>query len=184
MKKFILLAFSFLFVLSCTSDFDEINERPDALTAADVSAKFFVTGVQQKFYAPNRFPYWRGPLIHFDRFSGMHPFGYKGNWWNDGMGYVYHAAYTNATWGWMSGYNSELTAFTNFVKPGGTLENEQYYAIALIMKGLYYQRFSDVFGMVPMTEASNPDIVTPVFDDHKTIYDGIIAALDEAISII
>jgi hypothetical protein len=41
MKKFILLAFSFLFVLSCTSDFDEINERPDALTAADVSAKFF-----------------------------------------------------------------------------------------------------------------------------------------------
>ena len=168
----------------CTSDFDEINEKPDALTAADVSAKFFVTGVQQQFYAPNRYPYWRGPLIHFDRFSGMHPFGYKGNWWNDGMGYVYHAAYTNATWDWMSGYNSQLTAFTNFVKPGGTLENQQYYAIALIMKGLYYQRFSDVFGMVPFTEASDPDIVTPVFDDQKTIYDGIIAALDEAIGII
>lgn len=184
MKKFILLAFSFLFVLSCTSDFDEINEKPDALTAADVSAKFFVTGVQQQFYAPNRYPYWRGPLIHFDRFSGMHPFGYKGNWWNDGMGYVYHAAYTNATWDWMSGYNSQLTAYTNFVKPGGTLENQQYYAIALIMKGLYYQRFSDVFGMVPFSEASDPDIVTPIFDDQKTIYDGIIAALDEAIGII
>jgi hypothetical protein len=49
MKKLILLAFSFLFVLSCTSDFDEINERPDALTAADVSEKFFFTGVQQKY---------------------------------------------------------------------------------------------------------------------------------------
>mgnify|MGYP006260571101 FL=1 len=74
MKKVIFIAFSFLFIVSCTSDFDEINTKPDALTAADVSAKYFVTGVQQKFYAPNRFPYWRGPLIHFDRFSGMHPF--------------------------------------------------------------------------------------------------------------
>ncbi|GIR10687.1 MAG: hypothetical protein CM15mP22_1070 [Gammaproteobacteria bacterium] len=57
MKKVIFIAFSFLFIVSCTSDFDEINTKPDALTAADVSAKYFVTGVQQKFYAPNRFPY-------------------------------------------------------------------------------------------------------------------------------
>ena len=184
MKKIVLIAFSALFVLSCTSDFDEINTKPDALTAADVSAKYFVTGIQQKFFAPNRFPYWRGPLIHFDRFSGQHPFGYKSNWWSDGLGYSYSASYTDATWGWMANYNSELTAFTNFVAEGGTLENEMYYAIALIMKGLYYQRFTDTFGMVPYSEASNPDITTPIFDDQKTIYDGIIADLDTAIGII
>ena len=76
MKKIIFLAFSALFIISsCTSDFDEINEKPDALTAKDVSAKYFVTGLQQVFFAPNRYPYWRGPLIHFDRFSGQHIFG-------------------------------------------------------------------------------------------------------------
>jgi hypothetical protein len=28
-------------MVSCTDDFNEINEKPDALAASDVSAKFF-----------------------------------------------------------------------------------------------------------------------------------------------
>lgn len=125
------------FIFSCTADFNEINERPDALSSKDVSAKFFVTNIQTALFAPNRYPYWRGPLIHADRYAGQHAFGYSKNWWNDGLGYVYSPGYTGAVYGWMSGYNSSLTAFTNFVKEGGTLENEQYFAISLIMKGLY-----------------------------------------------
>ena len=84
----------------------------------------------------------------------------------------------------MAGYNSTLSSYTNFVKPGGTLENDQYYAIALIMKGLYYQKFADTFGAAPFTEASDPDIVTPKFDSVQTIYEVVIADLDEAIGII
>ncbi len=183
-NRILLLIFSVFFVISCTSDFDEINERTDALTAADVSAKYFVTNVQTGVYAPNRYPYWRGPVIHVDRYSGHTTFGFKACWWNDGLGYTYTAGYTGAVWGWQAGTNGSLNAFTNFVKPGGTLENPQYYAIALIMKGLYYQRFTDHFGMVPYTEASDPNIVTPVFDDQKTIYKGIIADLDAAMTLI
>ena len=33
-------------MVSCTDDFNEINEKPDALAASDVSAKFFVTNAQ------------------------------------------------------------------------------------------------------------------------------------------
>lgn len=185
MKKFLLYTiFSFAFVLSCTSDFDEINTRPDALTADDVSAKYFVTNTQLGIFAPNRYPYWRGPLIHADRYAGQHAFGYKTNWWSDGLGYTYSGGYTGAVWDWMAGYNSNITSFSNFVKPGGTLENEQYEAISLIMKGLYYQLFSDTFGMVPYSQASNPDITSPAFDDIKTIYEGVIADLDKAIGLI
>ncbi len=186
MKKTLLyLAFGFLFTFSaCTDDFDEINENPTALTAKDVSAKFFVTSVQQNFFGPNRYPYWRGPIIHVDRFSGHTAFGYKSNWWSDGLGYTYHAGYTGAVYGYMEGYNSTLSAYTNFVKPGGTLENDKYYAIALIMKGLYYQKYADTFGAAPYTEASNPDITTPKFDSVQTIYEGVIAELDEAMALI
>ncbi len=106
---------------------------------------FFVTNTQTGLFAPNRYPYWRGPLIHADRIRGQHAFGYSNNWWSDGLGYVYSAGYTGAVYDWMSGYNSNLTAYTNFVKEGGTLENEQYYAISLIMKGLYYQLYTDTF---------------------------------------
>ena len=183
-KRILLLIFSVFFVISCTTDFDEINERSDALTAADVSAKYFITNVQTGIYAPNRYPYWRGPIIHVDRYAGHTTFGFKACWWSDGLGYTYSAGYTGAVYDWQAGTNGTLNAFTNFVKTGGTLENEQFYAIALILKGLYYQRYTDMFGMVPYTEASNPDIVTPKLDDQKTIYKGIIAELDEAIKII
>jgi len=186
MKKTILyLAFGFLFTFSaCTDDFDEINENPTALTAKDVSAKFFVTSVQQNFFGPNRYPYWRGPIIHVDRYAGHTAFGYKANWWSDGLGYTHHPGYTGAVYGYMEGYNSTLSAYTNFVKPGGTLENDKYYAIALIMKGLYYQKYVDTFGAAPYTEATNPDITTPKFDSVQTIYEGVIAELDEAIALI
>ena len=184
-NRILILLFSFFAVLySCTEDFNEINEKPDALLASDVSAKFFVTNTQTALFAPNRYPYWRGPLIHFDRFAGQHSFGFASNWWSGGLGYDYHSGYTDAVFDWMAGYNSNLTAYTNFVKEGGTLENSKYYAISLIMKGLYYQRFTDTFGMVPYSQASDPDIITPEFDSQLTIYKGILADLDEAISLI
>ena len=81
-------------MISCTDDFNEINEKPDALAASDVSAKFFVTNAQTGLFAPNRYPYWRGPIIHADRYAGHTAFGYKSNWWDDGLGYNYSAGYT------------------------------------------------------------------------------------------
>ena len=172
-------------MVSCTDDFNEINEKPDALAPSDVSAKYFVTNAQTGLFAPNRYPYWRGPIIHSDRYAGHTSFGYKSNWWNDGLGYNYHAGYTSAVHdAWFASYNSTLTAFTNFVKEGGTLENDKYYAIALIMKGLYYQYYTDTFGMVPFSEASDPDITTPKYDDQLTIYSTLVSDLDEAIALI
>ena len=172
-------------MISCTDDFNEINEKPDALAASDVSAKFFVTNAQTGLFAPNRYPYWRGPIIHADRYAGHTAFGYKSNWWDDGLGYNYNPGYTSAVHdAWFASYNSTLSAFTNFVKEGGTLENDKYYAIALIMKGLYYQYYTDAFGMVPMTEASNPDIVTPKYDTQLEIYSTLVSDLDQAISLI
>ena len=72
----------------------------------------------------------------------------------------------------------------NLVGEGGTLENEQYYALGLIFKGFYFQLFTDQFGAIPYSQASDPNINLPVFDDQIDIYKGIIAELDEAISII
>ncbi len=184
MKNLILISLLAVTLWSCTDDFNEINEQPNALSTNDVSAKFFVTNVQTALFAPNRYPYWRGPIIHADRYAGHTAFGYSANWWSDGLGYDFSAGYTGAVYGWMSGYNSTLTAFSNFVKSGGDLENEQYYAISLIMKGLYYQMYTDTFGMIPFSEASDPDITTPQYDTQKDIYMGIIDGLDEAIGLI
>ena len=56
MMNKILIIMGFFFVVSCTDDFNEINEQPDALSTEDVSAKFFVTTVQQQLLRPTMIP--------------------------------------------------------------------------------------------------------------------------------
>lgn len=169
---------------SSCSDFEEINTDPTAFTSDEVSAKYFLTGIQIELYAPNRYPYWRAQLIHADRFAGHFTFGFDASWWAGNLSYDYNVGYTDAAYDWMGGYVSKLSVYQNFVREGGDLENEKYYAIGLIMKGLYYQMYTDAFGMVPYSEASNPDIITPKFDTQEEIYRGVIADLDRAMELI
>ncbi len=188
MKNRILLIFTSLLMataLSCTDDFDEINTQPDALSTDDISAKFFVTEIQQRLLKGNMFPRWLGNVIHVDQFSGQSSNGWAGSSWDGDLGWLYNSFWSDfGCWNHLSGYNTVLTSYLNNVKEGGSLEDEMYYALGLIMKGVYYQQFTDAYGMIPYTEASDPDIALPKFDDQLTIYKGIIAELDEAIEII
>ena len=52
------------------------------------------------------------------------------------------------------------------------------------MKGLYFQLYTDTFGMVPFTEAGVEGILTPKYDTQMDIYKGIIADLDAAMATI
>jgi hypothetical protein len=195
MKNRILILCGSLFLatfLYCTDDFDEINTQPDALSTDDISAKFFVTNIQQKLLRPTMIPLWFGDIIHPDQFSGQIANGYSGHslgldphTWNGDLGWVYSSFYTDlGCWDWLAGYNSDLTSFLNNVREGGPLEDEMYYALGLIMKGYYYQLFTEAFGMIPYSEASDPNITLPKFDDQLTVYKGIISDLDQAIQII
>jgi hypothetical protein len=194
MKNIILiLATLFLvFTVSCTDDFNEINTQPDALSTDDISAKFFVTNIQQKLLRPTMIPLWFGDIIHPDGFSGQIANGYAGHSydldnhaWNGDLGWVYNSFYTDlGCWDWLAGYNSDLTSYMNNVGEGGPLEDEMYYALGLVMKGYYYQLFTEAFGMIPFTEASDPNIKLPKYDDQLTVYKGIVADLDKAIEII
>ena len=160
-----------LFVAQCTGDFNDINVNPSGFTSDEVSGKFFLTRPQYKLYAPDRFPYWRAHLIHADRYAGQVTFGFSGCWWNDG-------------WGWLSGYIGGLDNFMRLVDRGGEFENDYMHAMGKIMRGLYFQMYTDAFGMIPYSEAVNPDITLPKYDQQSTIYAGIISELNEAMATI
>lgn len=182
-KIFIVFA-AVALLASCTKNFNEINTKPDSFTTEEVSAKYFLTSPQFNLYAPNRYPYWRAHLIHADRYAGMFCFGMKGSWWSDELGYSYSSGYTDAAWGWMAGYIGGLDNFMKMTAVGGEFENKYMFAIGQIMRGLYFQMYTDIFGMIPYSEATNPDIVLPKFDSQKVIYKGLIAELDEAMATI
>ena len=183
LKIFIIVAVAAI-LTNCTDRFNEINTKPDSFTQDEVSAKYFITQPQFRLYAPDRYPYWRAHLIHTDRYAGQFCFGMKGSWWNDELGYTYHSAYTDAAYDWLAGYIGDLDNFMKMTNEGGEFENKYMYAIGQIMKGMYFQMFTDVFGMVPYSEATNPDIVLPKFDEQREIYMGIIKDLDAAMTTI
>ncbi len=185
MKKInIIVCLSFILAVSCTDDFNEINEQPDALSVSDVSAKFFVTNIQKGLFKPVAGALWFGQIFHQDQYAGQHSGGHSQYAWDGNFGWEYTAWLQEGTNGWLAGYNSSLTSYLKQVGEGGALENDQYYAIGLIMKGLYYQLYTDQVGMIPYSQASDPDIKLPKYDEQIDIYKGVIAELNEAISLI
>ncbi|MEE4115059.1 MAG: SusD/RagB family nutrient-binding outer membrane lipoprotein [Marinilabiliaceae bacterium] len=182
--KIFIVAGMMILAGACTDKFNDINIKPDAFTQDEVSAKYFITGPQYRLYAPDRYPYWRAHLIHMDRFAGHFCFGFKGSWWSDELGYSYNSGYTDAAWDWLAGYIGGLDNFMKLVDTGGEFENEYMYAVGKIMRGLYFQMFTDVFGMITYTEATNPDITLPALDEQAVIYEGLIDELDEAMATI
>lgn len=179
--------FLILFALSlgsCTNGLDGLNVDPNGVIKEEASARYFITNPQYQLYAPDRYPYWRAHLIHADRYAGHFNFGHSGSWWPGTLGYSYSSGYTDASWDWLEGYLSGLDNYMKLTDEGGDFESELMYATGLILKGLYYQMFTDVFGEIPYSEAADPNITLPKFDTQKDIYKGIIADLDKAISII
>lgn len=182
--KFLMIVLLSGVAISCTDDFDEINTSQTGFTADEVSAKFFLTSAQVRLYAADRFPYWRAQLIHSDRFAGHFTFGHNASWWADGLSYSYNAGYTDATYDWLANHFGQIKGFADLTTVGGEFENQYMYAMAQIMKGLYFQMYTDTFGMVPFSEAGVDGILTPKYDAQKDIYKGIIADLDAAMATI
>jgi hypothetical protein len=182
--KKILYCALFFSIVSCTGDFDEINVRESGFEASELSAKFILTETQFQLYAPSRFAYWRAHLIHADRFAGHFTFGHDRSWWSDGLSYTYDGGYTDATFGWFSDNFSRIKQFLDETKQGANFDNQKIYATGLIIKSLFYQMYTDTFGMVPFSEAGVDGILTPKFDSQKDIYIGVITDLNEAMTLI
>nr|WP_321410677.1 SusD/RagB family nutrient-binding outer membrane lipoprotein [uncultured Carboxylicivirga sp.] len=182
--KYLIYAVLVGLFVNCTDDFDEINKDPSAITGDNVEAKYFITKAQVKLIAPDRYPYWRAHLIHADRYAGHFCFGFVGSWWSDALGYSYSGGYTDATWDYFENYTGTLVTYLQLTGEGGDRENPQAYATALILRSLYFQYFTDVFGEIPYSETGNLDVLLPKFDTQAEIYAGIIDDLDTAMDLI
>jgi len=178
------LAIALALTVGCTGDFDEINSLPGGITADEASAKYFFTNTQVELFGPNRFPYWRGPLIHGDRFAGYFTFGHNGCWWDDGLAYTYNSGYTDATYDWLASYTGAIDNFLDITAVDAEFENELMYAVGLIQKSLFFTKYTDIFGEIPYSETGNPEILSPKFDTQIEIYQGCIDDLNTAITLI
>jgi len=182
-KIYIILILTVVF--SCTSEFEEFKVNPDQLTGEDVSAKYFFTNTQVKIWAPAFWDFFWGSYVYGERYGGYTGIGFKGNWEPDEVCYNADLSWSSsAAWSYLDNYYSTLDLYIKAVDTGGEFENDQMYAVGLIMKATYFSIFTDVFGEIPFSEVGKEGVLLPKFDTQKVIYKGNIALLDEAMEII
>lgn len=166
-----LLGMLFL-VTACEKDFEELRINPN--TPVNVSPELLLPTII------------RTPVNEMVGLS-----------WNSGNVIVQQTAKIQFTWGptydlggsdglWSTMYNT-LRDVNNVIEISTEIGNDNYLAIALIMKSWIYSILTDSFGDLPYTNATkakSEDLLAPEYDSQEVIYNGILEDLTTANEII
>lgn len=169
MKKIIAVLSLVLSAVSCTEDFEELNINPNY--PASAQPELLLPGIQREM---------------------AYNWGDQG--WEEGFTVVQYAArlqFTSGdTYNWSPSGDPYDNAYASLRDVENILrdtkdveETQNYYGVALVMKSWIYSYLTDAYGEVPYTEATqgiSEGNISPVFDDQETIYDGILADLETA----
>ncbi|WP_185146925.1 SusD/RagB family nutrient-binding outer membrane lipoprotein [Chryseobacterium echinoideorum] len=82
---------------------------------------------------------------------------------------------------WNSMYDAILD-LRNIKKNAEATGHWDYYLMSTVMEAYAFQVLTDSYGAVPFTQATNPEILAPSFDQPEVIYDGLVANLKDALS--
>ena len=160
---------------SCDSYLD-INQNPNSPTEENMATGIMLPAAEMNIV---------GSYGDFMRITG----GYFAQYYVQSFGTSNYLDYSQFE---MSATRSSGT-YTQLMSRGlNTLENvrkmaeadEEWgtYLAATALRAFTYQVLVDAYGEVPYTEAFNTSIATPAYDDGATIYEGLVAELDEALS--
>ena len=160
---------------SCDSYLD-INQNPNSPTEENMATGIMLPAAEMNI---------AGSYGDFMRITG----GYFAQYYVQSFGTSNYLDYSQFE---MSATRSSST-YTQLMSRGlNTLENvrkmaeadEEWgtYLAATALRAFTYQVLVDAYGEVPYTEAFNTSIATPAYDDGATIYEGLVAELDEALS--
>ncbi|HRN55240.1 MAG TPA: SusD/RagB family nutrient-binding outer membrane lipoprotein [Agriterribacter sp.] len=171
-KPFIFL--SFLFLVSCTKDFEEINSNPNSpekITAPGVLFTNIIRGsVNDNLSSSYRMGVIAGDM-NYNNFSG------------DFSNWVRADASGLFLWKYYD-YIRDLNEVIAIADAGG-LSN--YKGVALVLRSWMFQNLTDLYGPVPFREAANAKlegINRPKYEEQQAVYQGLLADLEEASSLL
>jgi hypothetical protein len=179
MKQFKQIIFStllavFVFV-SCTEDFEEINQDPNNPTA--IPSHLLLPSVARQFQNTN-----------YSTFVGGDLAGWAGQLakvqYNDEQRYIPRTSVINSTWN--NTYAISISDASSMYKLGKEEGNNNMMGVALTLQAYGYAMLTDIYGNIPFTEAMKGDegITTPIYDSQEVVYDGVLSYLDQAIALL
>ncbi|RMG25290.1 MAG: SusD/RagB family nutrient-binding outer membrane lipoprotein [Bacteroidetes bacterium] len=174
MKKYIsaFLLVALLFFNACTELVEGINENPNDILISDVDAELFLTGALLANSVAQ--------AGHLNRIAGMYSGQLVGitSLYSNIYGFALSTAESVSTWSRI--YVGVVTNLRHIraSAPGDKLLT----GIAKVVEAHAIGTAASIFGDVPYSEINNPKISDPVFDSQVSVFNAVIALLDEAIA--
>ncbi|MHA7108988.1 SusD/RagB family nutrient-binding outer membrane lipoprotein [Sunxiuqinia elliptica] len=192
LNKYIQIGLIALLIFSCTSDFEQMNINPNSPSAENPATEAVLASCMRKAFHEDRFEFWRGVVLHAERFAGHVDGGYAGCWWGPGDSYSYNEGWTAAAWdsynssSFTNGYGGALFANTQVLldyyeaNPDAPHAKE-FTGICHVLRSFQFLKITDLFGDIPYSEHGDINIPTPKFDGQEDIYNDIEAKLKMAV---
>lgn len=179
MKKIKYLGLELIFSLACVScnDWLDVNENPNTPTNTVASVETRLPWIQH-FYgyaygaASMRVSWINGTITSRNGFSSGSTHTYMPVW-NPSNG-VSVTPYQQ----WFVGAAANIE---DLKKKAEETQAYHYTAATLVIEAMGYMLMTDLYGEMPFREAVGAQL-TPKYDDGKTIYEGCLQKLDEALS--
>jgi len=180
MKRFkiiTLLLFGLLVSVGCDSDFEEINTDPNNPTA--VPSSLLIPGVVRAAQNESYSTFTGGDMgaCWSQQFSKVQ--------YNDEERYIPRQSVISRVW---NTYYAVVISDANAMQTIAIEEgNNNMQGVALTLQAYGYAFLTDVYGDIPFTEAmkaATDGIIAPAYDSQEVVYTGVLAMLDEAISLL
>lgn len=180
--KFYSLIIMTAMVLGCTSDFDEINTNPKALTDDVVDASLIGLAFSQAQYNTVNGLHWRFQISQ-NLFSDLYCQYFATTQSNfDSDRYVQVGRWSDLCWGSFYGQAAPNIKFVEDF----TAENELTLqnAMAKVWRAYGYQRMTDYYGSIPYSEFGGGQIDGVAYDTQEFIYNDLFRLINEAIPVL
>lgn len=170
-KSLYILGLAAVLGTGCSKSFLDVNTNPNSLPTATpafvISNALNVTSTNM--VGPNELgSYWSGQ-------------------WTQSNGYILSTTifaynFTNGDFNYWDGFYDNLEDY-QYVINGADAAGQSYLkGPAKVMKAFVYQHLVDMYGNIPFSDALKATAsLAPKFDDQKTVYEGLITLLDDAI---
>lgn len=162
----------------CTKNFDAVNTNPDKTTATIFNPNYLMSQSQLDFSQTG----YDDLLFQALWVQGL---ASTGSYYGNGDKYVYRNSgpgYFSRTWNQAYGALSKVDEMKNLIKGNAAYTNLD--ACGSILRVLYIQRITDLYGDVPYSQEgqAKAGITKPVFDKQQAVYTAMLSQLDGAIA--
>ena len=181
-KSIIILAALVLSGTACKESFLDVNTNPNTLPTASPNFIFTnalnTTAVRMGGTDGNTAGGGQGSNENGSYWAGQ---------WSQSNGYILSTTtfsynFTNGDFNYWDSYYDNLNDYEFVVNNADTYNQKFLKGPAKVMKALLFQQLVDMYGNIPFTDAlKGVGSLAPKFDDQKTVYEGLIKMLDEAI---